>query len=145
MEIEQLEVNIFSSFFGAAYSVIIFGPFVIPLTNNEFVNNTNYISICIVLGFLIISFWSLVKNSIGWSNEENTSVESEKTLKKINEISNRRHNIMQIAPFLYILVPRIIENTNLLNQYQVSVWLFTITILLLLQYYETKRFLRFGG
>jgi len=94
MELDDIEGNLFNAFFGAAYSVIMFGPIIIPLTNENFITETNFISMGILFGILIVSFWMLVKNSMDWSTEEIQSVSTNLSdlkylvddLKKKNEI-----------------------------------------------------------
>ena len=144
MELEDIEGNLFNAFFGAAYSVIIFGPIILPLTNDNFINGENFISIALLYGILIVSFWMLVKNSMDWSTEEITAVETNSSkLFDLVSILKEKNEIKQISLFIYILIPGAVFHTGLLTMHQVFVWLFTITIILSLQFYESRKVLKY--
>lgn len=145
MELEEIEGNLFNAFFGAAYSVILFGPIIIPITNENFITEKNFILVGLLFGMLIVSFWMLVKNSIDWSTEEIQSVRTNSSeLKDLINDLKEKNEIKQLSLLIYAVVPMLVYSTGLLNVHQVSVWIFSITILLTLQFYESRKFLKFN-
>jgi hypothetical protein len=145
MELDDIEGNLFNAFFGAAYSVIMFGPIIIPLTNENFITETNFISMGLLFGTLIVSFWMLVKNSMDWSTEEIKSVSTNLSdLKYLVNDLKKKSEIKQISLLIFAVIPGIVYNIGLLNVHQVFVWIFSIMILLTLQFYESRNLSKFS-
>lgn len=139
MELREVQGGIFGAFFGAAYSVIIFGPLILPLTVKDFINQSNLILLGTALVTLVVSFWGLIRNSIAWVTEREFSVHALFSNKEelFEDLMRRKGEITQNGIFIFIILPGAAILSGMLSISQIILWIIGIMTLLTIQFIET--------
>lgn len=139
MKLEEIRGGIFAAFYGAAYSVIFFGPLMLPLTLSKIENFNTLGLLCLALITLVVSLWILVRFSIVWLREREDSVEALiiDSVGFVEDVVKRRiGQIIVMGIFIFIIQQATIRS-GILTVFQTGLWITGIISILIIQYVET--------